>query len=204
MSSNGILVAADNEKYGYYDQNFKKIVGNYEYASAINGDIAAVKEGSKWKLIDAKGKVRGKDSYESVILDDKGIAFRNDRAFVEKADGYYLVDDKGKKIGKQKYEDARLFLEADGYAAVKVDGKWGFVDKTGKMVIEPQFADAHSFANGYAAIKKNGKWGFIDENGEIVIRAQFEDARDFNDKGNVFVKDGTQWRLLELLRNNYK
>ena len=96
------------------------------------------------------------------------------------------------------------FLEADGYAAVKVDGKWGFVDKTGKMVIEPQFADAHSFANGYAAIKKNGKWGFIDENGEIVIRAQFEDARDFNDKGNVFVKDGTQWRLLELLRNNYK
>lgn len=204
LSSNGILVAADNEKYGYYDPNFKKIVGNYEYASAINGDIAAVKEGSKWKLIDAKGKVRGEDSYESVILDDKGIAFRNDRAFVEKADGYYLVDDKGKKIGKQKYEDARLFLEADGYAAVKVDGKWGFVDKTGKMVIEPQFADAHSFANGYAAIKKNGKWGFIDENGEIVIRAQFEDARDFNDKGNVFVKDGTQWRLLELLRNNYK
>ena len=123
---------------------------------------------------------------------------------MKKADGYYLVDDKGKKIGKQKYEDARLFLEADGYAAVKVDGKWGFVDKTGKMVIEPQFADAHSFANGYAAIKKNGKWGFIDENGEIVIRAQFEDARDFNDKGNVFVKDGTQWRLLELLRNNYK
>lgn len=53
-------------------------------------------------------------------------------------------------------------------------------------------------------LKKNGKWGFIDENGEIVIRAQFEDARDFNDKGNVFVKDGTQWRLLELLRNNYK
>ena len=42
------------------------------------------------------------------------------------------------------------------------------------------------------------------ENGDIVIRAQFEDARDFNDKGNVFVKDGTQWRLLELLRNNYK
>ena len=48
------------------------------------------------------------------------------------------------------------------------------------------------------------KYRTIDENGEIVIRAQFEDARDFNDKGNVFVKDGTQWRLLELLRNNYK
>lgn len=80
----------------------------------------------------------------------------------------------------------------------------GLCRQNRKMVIEPQFADAHSFANGYAAIKKNGKWGFIDENGEIVIRAQFEDARDFNDKGNVFVKDGTQWRLLELLRNNYK
>jgi hypothetical protein len=42
-----------------------------------------------------------------------------------------------------QFEDARAFGE--GLAPVKVKGQWGFVDKTGKIVIAPRFQDAASF-----------------------------------------------------------
>jgi hypothetical protein len=34
---------------------------------------------------------------------------------------------------------------SEGLAAVKVNGKWGIIDKKGKMVIPPQFIDAYWF-----------------------------------------------------------
>ena len=145
VSINGILPAADNEVYAYYDEDFKKISGDYSYASAINGEVGAVKEKDSWKLVDSKGKALTKDTFEFVVIDDKGIAYRNERAFVQKDDKYFMVNNAGKKVGKQDYEDARLFLEADGYAAVKKDGKWGFIDKSGKLVIEAEFSDVRDF-----------------------------------------------------------
>ena len=56
VSINGILPAADNEVYAYYDEDFKKISGDYSYASAINGEVGAVKEKDSWKLVDSKGE----------------------------------------------------------------------------------------------------------------------------------------------------
>ncbi|MCL1851827.1 MAG: WG repeat-containing protein [Peptococcaceae bacterium] len=45
--------------------------------------------------------------------------------------------------------------------AMMKDGKWGFVDATGKYVIDPVFDDAISIDNDHAFVKQNGKWGII-------------------------------------------
>jgi len=59
----------------------------------------------------------------------------------------------------------------EGLAAVRIGddetGKWGFIDKSGKLVISPQFdAISHGgFSEGLASVRigddKTGKWGFI-------------------------------------------
>src|SRR5712692_7147714 len=67
------------------------------------------------------------------------------------------------------------FADADNFsedlAGVRIgdeeNGKWGYIDKTGKMIISPQFDQAWGFQEGLAAVKihsedGNGKWGFID------------------------------------------
>jgi len=51
--------------------------------------------------------------------------------------------------------------------------KWGFIDKTGKFVVEPQFERVWDFHEGLAAVIKNKKWGFINKQGELVIQPQF-------------------------------
>ncbi|EDJ0203504.1 WG repeat-containing protein, partial [Campylobacter coli] len=51
----------------------------------------------------------------------------------------------------------------------------GFIDKSGKIVIEPIFDDIWDFREGLAGVKLNGKWGFIDKSGKIVIEPIFDD-----------------------------
>lgn len=62
------------------------------------------------------------------------------------------------------------------YAAVKVDGKWGFIDQHGRYYIKPYYDALEDFSEGIAAAKdpKNGKWGFINTEGKYVIKPQFD------------------------------
>jgi len=59
----------------------------------------------------------------------------------------------------------------------------GFSDRNGKVVVKPQFEDAHPFADGLAAVcigkKDKAKWGYIDEQGQMVIAPKFDNACDF-------------------------
>jgi len=68
-----------------------------------------------------------------------------------------------------------------GLAEVKQNGKWGFIDKTGQMVITPQFTLTRKFSDGLAPVQQDGKWGFINKSGKIVISPQFEEAYPFSE-----------------------
>jgi hypothetical protein len=48
-------------------------------------------------------------------------------------------------------------------------GKWGYADRTGKIVIEPQFTAAEFFINGFAAVwdEERQKY-FINREGDII------------------------------------
>lgn len=202
FSNNLIATQRTDDKYTYLNEKFEIQFGDYDYASSMNGNIAAVKNGELWSVINEKGEKVIAQDFSAVILDEKEIAYRNERIFVKNADGkVMMLDAKGNQIGSQVYEDAKVFVE-DSFAAVKVDEKWGFVDKDGNMKIEPQFTNARSFANGFAAVQIDDKWGFINEDGTVCIDPVFYDAKDFNEKGSCFVKVGENWQLLKLYRLN--
>jgi hypothetical protein len=60
-------------------------------------------------------------------------------------------------------------------------GKSGFINTTGKVVVEPKYDEAHSFSNGRALVKLNDKYGFIDINGREIIKPQFDSACSFSE-----------------------
>ncbi len=66
-----------------------------------------------------------------------------------------------------KYDDVEDFVE--GLAAVKLDGKWGYIDTTGREVIPFKYDYAGDFSEGLAAVNLDGKRGFIDTTGQVVI-----------------------------------
>ena len=58
-------------------------------------------------------------------------------------------------------------------------------DKTGKIVVKPQFTYAGDFTDGLARVrignKKTGTFGYIDKTGKFVINPLFDKANDFAD-----------------------
>ena len=56
---------------------------------------------------------------------------------------YFLLHAQNIFAVYSKYDDAFSFSE--GLAEVKLNGKWGFIDKKGNFVVKPQYADCTSF-----------------------------------------------------------
>ncbi len=71
---------------------------------------------------------------------------------------------------------------------VVVNGRWGFTDKSGQTVINPQFDRAGGFVEGLAPVRM-GRWGYVDGSGKIVIVPQFDKADAFSE-GLAAVKLG--------------
>lgn len=65
---------------------------------------------------------------------------------------------------------------------VRVNGKEGYVDAMGRVVIKPQFDEVGTeFSEGLARIRVGEKWGYIDKTGKIVISPQFDYAFGFSE-----------------------
>ncbi|CAZ96238.1 WG repeat-containing protein [Zobellia galactanivorans] len=87
-------------------------------------------------------------------------------------------------------------LLAQEYALVRENGKFGFIDKTGAYVIEPQFDKADSFSDGRAAALQDDKWGYIDISGKFVIQPEYDRVKMFNSGLALVLKDD-QWRYID-------
>ena len=200
---NDVIAAQKTDgKYVYVNTEFSILFGDYEYASAMNGNRAVVKKDGSWYLINEKGETVGSKSYLDIILDEKEVAHRNERMFVSETPGkYILIDGDGNRVGSLEFEDATLFMGTQ-YAAVKINGKWQFINKDGNLISDKSYDGAKSFSNGLAAVCIDGRWGFVDESENVVIQPEFEGASYFTEKGSCFVQLNERWQLLKIYRLN--
>lgn len=87
--------------------------------------------------------------------------------------GYYSSGLIPVRVGSQKRSnDHTQYSDYDG-------GKWGFVNKDGTFIINPQYDYAMSFQEDRAAIKKGNFWGYIDQNNSWIAHPQFLWAGEF-------------------------
>ena len=89
-------------------------------------------------------------------------------------------------------------LFREGLLPVNIDGKWGFIDKSGSFAIAPQYENAYSFSkNGLAPVQAGDKWGYIDETGNLVIDIQFDDANPFANNGLAHIRLNDKYGLID-------
>lgn len=89
---------------------------------------------------------------------------------------------------------------SEGRAVViSANDKYGYIDQTGKLVIQLRFDDADYFSEGLARVnigkktvyhgdefhnfstREGGKWGYINKSGNFVIKPKFVDAANFSE-----------------------
>ena len=109
--------------------------------------------------------IQGKITYiESVDPDNHEAICKFNDGFARSRRGsqFYFIDEFGKPLFPVAYEKADDFEE--GFAEVKLNGKWGFINTKGEIVIKPQFYETHPFSGGLSRVA-NGpreKHGYID------------------------------------------
>ena len=104
------------------------------------------------------------------------------------------VYETGEMVVPFKYDEVWDFDE--GLAAVKLKGKWGFIDKSGKEVVPLKYDKVWGFDEGLAGVKLKGKWGFIDKSGKEVVPLKYEDVGLFSE-GLASVKLKGKWGVID-------
>ena len=79
---------------------------------------------------------------------------------------------------------------SEGLIAFQDIYKYGYMNKEGKVVIQPKYDKVTDFSEGLAAVRLGenrieGRWGFIDKQGNVIIDFKFFDVKPF--------KNGLAW-----------
>ena len=163
-------------KYGYFDLEGKIVINpQFDFATAFREDLALVKlsgDNGKWGYIDKKGKFVINATYKDATVFQDGLAW----VVTDNAAPSAINKDGEIKFTLKQANNVNLFSE--GLAGFSVQDTinnetWGFVDKTGTSIVNPQFFEIGDFSESKCAVKnKEGKWGFIDKSGKIIINYQ--------------------------------
>lgn len=169
-------------------------------AKPVYKRLYTVFQNGKVGFIDEKGTLLIKSAYKRATYFKEGFAivsFDDDKRF--------YINEAGRKLNAPEFEEAWMF--SDGLAAVRIKGKWGYIDRKGKLAIPAKFDAADSFCGGraVAAVKVGDalKFGFIDKTGKFVVEpthhyisgfadgiAQFSNDIKYTQKPTYFLQDG--------------
>ena len=194
-----ITVNREN-KYGVIDANKTNILENkYSYIEYAFGKYFIVSLEGKTGIIDENNNIiipiekdivqniRGtniiqiinsnentsefynKNMEKVATQSDARVYIRNNYIEVASANNIEYFDFDGNKQEPSKiFEDNKIFAKQE-------NGKWGYVDKNGNMVVDFKYdmtTDINAY--GFGAIKQNGKWGVIDQDGNIIKEPTYE------------------------------
>lgn len=198
--SAGHILISKSGRWGYTDTTLT-IPEQLPYEAATNYSygVAAVKQNGRWALIGRDDQPITDYVFEDVILSESNCCISAGVIFAKQNGKYFMFNEKGERLNDQGFDNACLFEDADSLAAVCVDGKWGFIDNSGNMVIKPTYSEARSFSIGLAPVSDNGMWGYINTSGEYRISPTFEDAKPFAASGIAAVKENEVWNYIQLL-----
>ena len=80
-------------------------------------------------------------------------------------------------------------------AAVKKDGRWGYIDRNEREIVAPQYQDAWPYREGRAAIKKDGQWGYLDANGKEAVKPVYDRAWSYENGRATVEKGGRRYNI---------
>ena len=168
-------------KCGFVDKSGKIVIPpTFDSADDFSDGLAVVGvyKGDKllYGFIDKTGDLVIAPQYFSAGPFCSGIAVVG-KAGKDKSDSaayrYGYINHKDTPVTQFDFENANPLVE--GMGRIKIKGKYGFIDSSGKIVIAPQYVGAADFCGGLAKVEipKSDDWddweyAYIDKTGKVV------------------------------------
>jgi hypothetical protein len=231
VTPKGITGIADNNGRLLVTPRFEK----YQIFNNLNlkGEFASVKEKGKWGIVDSMSKFLLKPEYEDIdyFVEGNLIEYKEKGKWGLKTfEGKVITPPQFDSFGfpfphdkiqhcfgditekKQENADDKLF-------PVSNNGKYGFINRQGELVILPKYDYVYNFYQGlgYVSIRDNqarekqgykrdtygvydgnfhkdssayDKWGVIDTKGNWIIKPEFNFIKEFSDGLAFALKEG--------------
>lgn len=176
--SEGFACVLLNNKWIFINRSGEIAINKeFQHCSWFSEGLAAIDIGGKYGYIDKSGLLVIPPLYRTAHNFKEGLAS------VGHSERPNTFIDRNRRvvINSRRFQYTSSF--SGGLAAVKINGKWGFINKTGQIVIEPEFFEMglsyfklEAFSSGLAPVKDENKYGFINVNGNFVIEPQYDAA----------------------------
>lgn len=162
---------------GYIDKTGRLVIpARFTYATPFSEGLAAVTESESgdtgWGFIDRSGNWVVPPAFEWATAFQSGLAAVNRKqncGYVDKT-GSLKIHVPPPGGGQDCWSSWGEF--SDGLSRQLFGTKYGFIDSTGKVIIQPQFDLTLGFSERLAAVQVGKKWGYIDTSGKMVIGLQ--------------------------------
>lgn len=183
--SEGLAAVQKDGHWGYINKNGETVIPfQYMNPYPFHEGLAFVFFNGKYSVIDKNGNVVFclPQTNEGFLPYSEGWAIVKPTPYTS-----YYIDKQGKRVTRD-FIEARPFSE--GLAAVcdkNNNQRWGFIDKTGKIVIPCQYKNVRPFREGLAAVDG----GYIDKSGNWVIPPKYVETSSFENGFALVIKDRT-------------
>lgn len=211
--SEGLASVRKGNVWGFIDENGKVVVEPQYHAVVdnprfMNGLALVIKPGDEGLrgFIDKTGKVAIPFKYYMAMhfYDDITTTYSPAASDGSSQLKWSIIDKEGKVLvetfpNHHSYET--YFVE--GLASNQIEFNVGYIDRTGKNVIEAKFIENRNFSDGMAAVKGETptgeyKWGFINKNGKLVIDYNYSNEPKPFSNGRAFVlSNDFKWGIID-------
>lgn len=200
QNENYIITIDEQGKYGVINKNDDILIkNNYQYIEYAFSKYFIVTNNGKVGILNDEGKAEVDFKYDiiqrientntmqaidsatstvdiydenskvSVSMESASVYTENDYIKILSNTDRKYVNNSGKVLSnKEIFTSNTLF-------ASSVDGKWGFVDKDGKVVVEHKYDMVTEFNSyGFAGVKVNDVWGVVDRSGNVIVEPSYK------------------------------
>ena len=168
----GLASVRQNKKLGYINTSGEEVIKcQFTECRNFHNGVAQVAVEGKWGLIDKLGNFLIPPVFNMVSYYSEGsIVCENSQGM------WSYMGLNGEMAIDNLFSEARPF--ESGIAIVKIDNRYGAIDKLGNTVIPFEFDHIDTFGRGndsnVTGACKNGKYGVIDRSGNTIIDFEYD------------------------------
>ena len=198
--NNGNAIVENNNKYGVVNVDGTEVIKpDYDSISYASGNNYIVEANNKFGVINTDNEQLIDTKYDNIVyrstagfyeatnsdytsdLIDNNMEVKLSGIIVSEvneSDGYIKV----RQDGEYKYYNFRFeektpkeILSGNTiFLSKNEEGKYGFVDRNGNVVVNYIYDDATEQNDyGYASVKLDGKWGAVDSRGNVTVEPTY-------------------------------
>lgn len=183
-----ILNAKNQELFAEYD--LVEYIDNFDKQNNLwyETNVLKIKQNGKYGLINFDGKVLLSPEYDEITSLDE----TENSLLIKTESGYGICDTEGNVQVNPIYKQVKAISKnyKDGYIVESQDGKYGVVDFTKQVILEPKYEEVKNiYDNGKYIVKEDGKYIVIDKDGKTILENRANEIQSMKDNKFIILEN---------------